>query len=356
MRPAALACQYRSRRLVAVLLLTVALACLIPAFAQATDKATDGPALPPQSLGEASADAAAQPQPMPFLGGFLKETRILYPLSLGDWHAVGEHLYEQQELGVSVRYVHDDDQDRWIDLYFYPAGALSAAQFTEAAASERAEILSLAGRPGAYETLAMGELRKFQFTVADANRKREPRQGYSVDMTYTREGARKNSAMTLLIDRLYFIKGRFSIDADRMSRDAARSLLEEFMARLVPKLQLVSSGGCWMAPPIVARPAPLDTSGEDVVATDKGKAGAITAVGRVGRVEALDPASKEAQVMQVVVMLMTDRLFPGCTSAEPTNPEVPAGFREIRLEYRAPATEGAPPSDRTLRPARSGVG
>jgi hypothetical protein len=54
----------------------------------------------------------------PFLGGFLKETRVLYPLRIGDWEAQGEHLYEQQELGASVRYVHQGDKDRWIDLYF----------------------------------------------------------------------------------------------------------------------------------------------------------------------------------------------------------------------------------------------
>ena len=38
--------------------------------------------------------------------------------------AVGEHLFDEQEYGVAIRYAHGEDRDRWIDVYFYPAGAL----------------------------------------------------------------------------------------------------------------------------------------------------------------------------------------------------------------------------------------
>ena len=78
-------------------------------------------------LAWASAAAAAQEAhgptaaPDEFLGGVVAESRILYPLQVGSWMAESEHRYPDQRLGVSVRYV-DNLKQRWIDLYFYPAG------------------------------------------------------------------------------------------------------------------------------------------------------------------------------------------------------------------------------------------
>ena len=56
--------------------------------------------------GAVAADAVTREQAdaaPPFLGGFLKETRILYPLRHDGWEAQGEHLYDVQALGASVR-------------------------------------------------------------------------------------------------------------------------------------------------------------------------------------------------------------------------------------------------------------
>lgn len=305
------------------------------------------------------ADATMQDEPVaaeektPFLGGFLKETRILYPLQVGRWNAIGEHLYEQQELGVSVRYAHGDDADRWIDLYFYPAGVLSPEQFEHAAQIEREQILQIRGQPGGYETIDMGPLQPFSFAVPGEGRKQERSQGFVVDMSYVHEGETRNSVMTLLLDRLYFVKGRFSIAQQRISRRRARQLLEGFIAELSPRLQIVSSGQCWMPLPIEKLDA--GAAAPEAQLSSSAGAGAQTEWLMADRVLARDPDSPGAKALMVLGMAMQGRLFPGCASAEPVNPVVPEGMREIRLEFRAPVESGSDPA-RRMRGQRSGVG
>ena len=289
----------------------------------------------------------------PFLGGFLKETRILYPLQLGPWKAVGEHLYEQQELGVSVRYAHGDDVDRWIDLYFYPAGVLSDTQFEQAAQIEREQILQIQGQPGGYGAIDMGALQRFSFAVPGEGRDQPRSQGYVVDMSYAREGETRNSVMTLLLDRLYFVKGRFSIAGNRMSRRRARKLLEDFIGELSSRLEIVSSGQCWMPLPVEKLEAAA-AEPEAELSSSSG-AGPQTEWLLADRVLARDPESPGAKALMVLGMAAQGRLFPGCGSAEPINPVVPEGMREIRLEFRAPLESGPDPT-RRMRGARSGVG
>lgn len=297
--------------------------------------------------------AAASQEKAPFLGGFLKETRILYPLELGRWSAVGEHLYEQQEYGVSVRYVHGDDKDRWIDLYFYPAGVLSEEQFKQRADSERAMILQTQDQPGGYAAIEMGALRRFSFTLPGEGREKERVEGFVVDMSYVREGEPRNSVMTLLLDRLYFVKGRFSIAEDRMSRRKARTLLEDFMVELSPRLEIVSSGQCWM-PLQIDKLDGADPKADAQLSGRSGR-GEDTEFLVGDRVLARDPESPGAKALMMLGMAMQGRMFPGCSSAEPTNPVVPAGMREIRLEFRAPSEIDSDPALR-MRGVRSGVG
>ena len=112
-------------------------------------------------LAWASAAAAAQEAhgptaaPDEFLGGVVAESRILYPLQVGSWMAESEHRYPDQRLGVSVRYV-DNLKQRWIDLYFYPAGPQVAQMLAAVSASER-ESIGLAARAEA-RTAEFGDL------------------------------------------------------------------------------------------------------------------------------------------------------------------------------------------------------
>lgn len=179
-------------------------------------------------------------------GGLLRESRIAYPLVVDAWQAVGEHLFEEQEDGVSVRYVHGADRDRWIDVYFYPAGALSAAQVAEAALAE-AGLIRQAHLQAGYTGFDLGRLRSFSFTGAD----RKAVDGNALDLVYVSEGVRYSSAMTLLLDRLYFVKARYSIEESKLSRRDAREQLQDFTARLQPRLAISNIGdgaGSWRDP------------------------------------------------------------------------------------------------------------
>ena len=89
--------------------------------------------LAPAAAGDGEASA-------PFLGGFLKETRIVYPLQVGEWEAVGERLYDAAELGASVRYRSGTDLDRWIDVYFYPVGVVPDSYLRQAAQASLQEL------------------------------------------------------------------------------------------------------------------------------------------------------------------------------------------------------------------------
>ncbi|WP_159016323.1 hypothetical protein [Cognatiluteimonas profundi] len=238
--------------------------------------------------------------PQPFLGGFLRESRIVYPLKVGEWEAIGEHRFDEQEYGVSVRYAHGRDSDRWIDVYFYPAGVLSAAQFAEAARTE-ADLIGQAHRQAGHADFDIGELQAFSVaSVPVAPAAAIPAR--AVDLGYTIHGTAYSSAMTLLLDHLYFVKARYSIEQARLSREDTLRQLEQFTAQLHPSLVVLSTGDCSMSSQI-----------------DAG----------TGRVTARAPVPD-------------GRLLAGCVGESPVNPDVVDGMREIRIEYRAPDGEGHP--------------
>lgn len=56
------------------------------------------------AFGLLAATARAEMPEPPLLGDYITATRALYPLRVQGWEAIGEKRYEQQELGVSVRY------------------------------------------------------------------------------------------------------------------------------------------------------------------------------------------------------------------------------------------------------------
>ncbi|WP_132986488.1 hypothetical protein [Luteimonas terricola] len=257
----------------------------------------------------------------PFLGGFLKETRIVYPLQLGEWEAVGEQLYDAVELGASVRYQSGDSLDRWIDVYFYPVGVVPGSHLQQAALATLQDIESNVGRPGGYVDAELGELRRFQ--VGRVDDKAEAIPALSADMRLVREEGDYHSAVTLLIDRLYYVKGRYSVAAGAMDRSAVRGALEAFIAELVSGTYIGSTGSCWSPAPVEAPPAGAAVPAESRLS--------ITSEGGNGR------------------------LYPGCVGAEPHNPDVPEGHREIRFEYRAPGDVRGDGSRRLL-PPRAGLG
>lgn len=193
----------------------------------------------------ATCSDAADVDPLRMLfGGVLRESRIAYPLVVDAWQAVGEHLFEEQEDGVSVRYVHGSDRDRWIDVYFYPAGVLSKAQVAEAALAE-AELIRQTHLQAGYTGFQLDRLRSFSFVGGDG----KAVDGNALELAYTIDDVRYSSAMTLLLDRLYFVKARYSIEESKLSRRDAREQLQAFTARLQPQLAITNIGdqaGSWV--------------------------------------------------------------------------------------------------------------
>jgi len=304
----------------------------------------------PSANPPATTDKTAE---IPFLGGFLRETRIVYPLQLGEWKAVYEHLYEPQESGVSVRYMHGADADRWIDLYFYPAGVISPEQFDKIAGMEREELRQAHLQQG-LPAPDIAALRRFSFDVPAHDGKREEKGGVATDFEYSVDGQTKSSAMTLMLENMYLIKGRFSAAAATLSRKQAADTLEALMAQLLPRVSIKSTGECWMPLPI-ERLKDGEVPPADKIWATYGKDGDAKVYLLGDRVLAADPASGAADVMMMLGMAKLGHLFPGCVEAGPEIPAVPAGMREIHLEYRVPIDESKPTDMPQLRSHKAGV-
>lgn len=180
-------------------------------------------------------DDGSDEQQLPLLGGLLRHSRIVYPLEVGEWSAAAEHLYEDQQYGVSIRYAHGQDRDRWIDLYFYPAGRLSTTQFSEKAHAE-VDGIRLAHRQAGNAAVDMGALRTFSPGTDAAN----AIEGVAMDLGFTCDDIAYSSAMTLTLDRLYFVKARYSIEEARLSRRDTLHQLQAFVTALQPRLTLRS--------------------------------------------------------------------------------------------------------------------
>ena len=295
--------------------------------------------------------------PTSFLGGFLRETRIIYPLKLGEWSATREERYDKPEDGVSVRYQHGSDTDRWADVYFYPVGVLSDEEIKQVADGERRGLQQvwLQGPDAKQDDIS--ELRRYTFSPLSMpgdkdSDKPTPRTAYSVDLTYESKGDRRNSAMVVLFQQMYMLKTRYSVQHGALSRHEVRGQLEGFTADLARQVNVSSTGGCW-------KPLPI----EPLVEGKKVPEGSLLSMQTDGvateyvypdRVLARDPSSIGAKAAAMLGMAMLDRLYPGCDGSEPENPEVPQGMREIRIEYRVPADEVTPSA--SPAPARTSFG
>ena len=317
---------------------------LLAAFAMAGATASDAPPAGGADPGEGE----AAPQ-VPFLGGFLEETRIVYPLKVGDWEAQGEHLYDEAAAGASVRYQSGDRTDRWIDVYFYPAGAVPRTYLDQAAQGTLEEIQSGVGRPGGYLEVEMGWLNRFQVAAPGGG---EPIPARSADMRLRLEQGEYHSAMAVLVDRMYHVKGRYSLEAGIMDRAGVREGLQDFIAELVRETYIGSTGRCWSPEPVEALAPDAAAPADAVVSVGAGEGGSAWLVGT--RVLAREPEGDEARALSLLAMAMDGRLYPGCVGSDPHNPDVGEGKREIRLEYRAPAE--VRPSGGRLGLPRSGTG
>ncbi|KAF1696647.1 hypothetical protein CSC64_02010 [Pseudoxanthomonas koreensis] len=319
-----------------ILLALVAGAPVAPVSAQVADV--------PAAGADAAADVAPAVVPE-LLGGLLAESRGLYPLRVGGWKAMGEHRYEEQRLGVSVRYL-DRSKQRWIDLYFYAGGLQDARTLALVAASERDAIAGAAQQAG--RAVELGELQPLELTRGDGT----PMPAWRLGLSYPQE--RRASAMLLFAQDLYLVKARASAEAPA-SVEVLQRALQAFMEQVAAQLRIVNTGACWLPDriTIVAMPPPADD--ESVLASFREPGQEQVAAAVVGD-RVLVAQSHAARATELATGI-AQVLYPGCVAPEEIEPEVPPVLREIRIEYRRPAREAqdghAPPVGRPRPPTRA---
>ncbi|AKC87398.1 hypothetical protein [Pseudoxanthomonas suwonensis] len=281
-------------------------------------------------------DAPVQGTASPgLLGGLLTESRVLYPLQVGSWMAVAEHRYPEQYLGVSVRYI-DNRKQRWIDLYFYPAGLQTPEALALVAASERDGIAEAARQGGRATDLGALEPVALERGAAAGG----PVPGWRLGLSYPDE--RLASAMLLFTQEMYLVKARASAAQPPASVASLQRELQVFMESVAAQLRIASTGACWL-PARTGIAAALP--GEDQVLAsyrDPGREVSAVVVG-----DRVLVAEAEAERAPQLAVQLTQALYPGCVAPELIEPEVPRPLREIRIEYRRAA--GDAPDVRTPR-------
>lgn len=281
--------------------------------------------------------AMADPAQSPFLGGFLQESRVVYPLHLDGWEADAEHRYEQPEEGASVNYRDPDNPGALLSVYFYPAGVLPAGQLEQLARHTLDGIAALADDPRAsYDKVETGRLAPVKLPARDGETAPE---AWLATMRIESGGQAFDSALGLMVKDLYFIKLRLSMAKGKTRPVRLRREMQGLLRELAGRTRIVSTGDCWNPLPLVARER-LDPAAEGALLNMSTEGGGASAVAFADRVEALDTGSSEALVVQALASALLGRIAPGCVMPQDIDPEVAEGMRELRLEYRrAPAAK-----------------
>lgn len=312
------------------------------------------PATPAPASALVEQQSAVVAPEVPFFGGFLRETRVLYPLRVGEWEAKDEKRYDEFSAGVSVRYSTESKEKAWVDVFVYPVGAVTAGQVLNMAEREREGLIDAWLKDSKSKDEDISALRTFSLpTTAGAPDPAGPlATAYSVDLTFVSNDERRNSAMVVLFHQLYMVKTRYSVRGARPQREAVREFLEQFTTQMLPHLTIATTGACW-------KPLPVEQMAEGTTAPD----GHLLTVQQDGttvvyvygdRVLARDPQGPLVDVAMRKGMELLGRLHPGCDGSDPINPDVEEGMREIRIEYPPPAE--ALPATRRLRSPQRGLG
>lgn len=308
------------------------------------------PALPSAVAGASAADEtpvaqAAEALTLPFLGGFITESRVLYPLQLGGWQAQGEHRYDDPAYGVSVRYRDEKRPQRWLDVYFWPAGKLPPDALRAAIDGTARELAGMAGRQDYYDRIRVGAPEALELQRDDgANTEGKATvPAWLLPLQSTKQGQESLSQLGLFVRDMYFVKLRYTAPEADASAAALREESVALLQALQRQVEIVNTGACWGLLPVVAKAVPdAQAAGALMNSAVEGR---VTAVAFADRVEARDPADESARLLQVMASLQTGRLAdPSCVAPERINPQVEEGRREIRMEYRVPtaAPEAGP--------------
>lgn len=299
---------------------------------------------------------AEKPEP-PLLGDYITDTRALYPLRVGDWESIGEKRFEQPELGVAVRYQDTRKQDRWMDLYLYPAGVMFDPVFERAFQQSIDEIVQIARQRNEGE-VRLGEARTFAIAPVMGERMlgHLALKARSFIMEMPMRDTRYRSVLAMTVRDLYFVKIRYSVEADETSDEDAQRQAEMLLAGFAADVRILNTGACRQV--LQARPMPTDGPRPDAIlaSTNDGQEEEMWIADEavylrpsvIGREDDAARLRNEAQSIR-------DVLRGRCVSPEMMEIAVPDGMREIRFEYRLPG-EGSDGTTPRLRSPRSGLG
>lgn len=300
---------------------------------------------------------AAEPD-TPFLGGHFTESRALYPLRVGDWQAMGEHRYEEPELGVSVRYQNLRQPDRWMDLYLYPGGVMFDPHFAQAFA-QTVEEVSMAARQRQADAFEAGEQRSFKIAPAPGDEILGDMavKARSFGLDSATDGKRHHSALAMTLRDQYLLKVRYSVRADgKDTREQVQRQAEAFLSGFAASVKVLSTGACWHPLPVRPMPAGLARPAGLLASANDGRDDEVwVAEDALYLKPALIAQPEQARAAQALGQAVRDALRGRCVAPEEMELAVPDGMREIRFEYRVPP-EGTDGSTPRLRGGRTGVG
>lgn len=304
-----------------------------------------------------AAPAQADEPERPLLGDYITDTRALYPLRVGDWESMGEKRFEQPELGVAVRYQDTRRPDRWMDLYLYPAGVMFDPVFERAFQQSVDEIVQIAQQRNAGE-VRLGPTRTFATAPIAGERMlgNLALKARSFVMETSMRDARYRSVLAMTVRDLYFIKIRYSVEADAMSDTDAQRHAEMLLAGFAADVRISNTGACWQTLQVHPMPADGPRPTAILASTNDGQEEEMwIADDAVYLRSAVIARQDDATRLRNEAQSIRDVLRGHCVSPERMEIMVPDGMREIRFEYRLPG-EGSDGTAPRLRSPRSGLG
>lgn len=286
---------------------------------------------------------------VPFLGGYLVESRVVYPLQVGAWKAVGEKRYDQAEFGASVRYQQDGRDDGWMDLFVYPSGVLADEAFARAFEQEAASVVQTRQRNGE-DVLETTPARTFsapgEYDSLLGDLAVKPR---SVAYVLEHGGKRLHSVLAMTVRDMYFVKLRSSVDAGSVPLDQLRAQAEALLAGFARSMQMRNTGACWRELALVDLPADRDKPGDLLASANEGTPQEVwVGEGTLYLGPATGDGSARANAERMGRVLH-EAIRGRCVPPAQMNPQVPRGMREMRFEYGVPAPNSGPARDAAPR-------
>lgn len=269
----------------------------------------------------------------------IERSLVEYPLQVGDYRFVEEHVYEPGALGVSLNYASEAHPRTRIDLYFYPVGSITLEWLRQQAEGELEGIRRYGRDSGAYRDVRVGELETHRLAVGPAGPEGErvSAEGVLAVMEIETPESVNHSVYALFPYHLYLVKLRMSEPHERADFDGFRERALGFLRAALVESEVLSTGGCWRELPIERiEPGQAWPEGMLISSARSDAAGGesqIVAAAYPERILALDPDGLEAGMMRALAAGILQRASPGCVAPERLERAAAEGHGQLRLEF-----------------------